>query len=382
MVEISPQSIIAPFSQLTDPRVPYLNEHRLIDIITIAICAVICGADNWVDVAAYGQTHETWLRNFLELPHGIPSHDTFGRVFALLDGEKFQDCFQEWVTGVFGGHERGEIIPIDGKTVRRSHGRKLGKKAIHLVSAWASRRGVSLGQFKVEEKSNEITAIPALLEVLEIAACTVTIDAMGCQKEIAQTIVDKEADYVLAVKGNQERLHDDVIAALASPAKTDDQTQFPLKMDYCQTTEKNHGRRENRECWALSGEGIKEKVRDWQQWPKLTTLVKVRGERRVGETVSVEERYYISNSNGSAKDLLTAVRTHWGIENKLHWVLDVSFREDESRLRKGHGAENFSVLRRIALNLLRQEKTTKGGIKNKRLKAGWDNNYLLKLLRI
>ena len=367
--------IAANFGKITDPRIDRTKHHKLIDILTIAICAAVCGCDGWGDVAEFGRAKQEWFERFLELPNGIPSHDTFNRVFNRLDPVEFQNSFMSWVSAaseLIGG----QVIAIDGKVLRCSHDRGIGKSAIDMVSAWATENHLVLGQVKVDEKSNEITAIPQLLQALEISGCIITIDAMGCQTEIATEIIKQDADYVLALKGNQGNLSEDV-ELLFDDLEEGDYKYYAY--DYHKTVNKGHGRIEIRECWTISDPDILCHLRGYENWTKLTTVSRIRSQRWIGEEKSCEDRYHIASITG-AKPVLGAVRSHWGIENNLHWTLDMSFDEDRSRVRKGYGAENVAVLRHIALNLLKQEKSSKRSIKGKRLLAGWDEKYLLKVL--
>lgn len=366
-------TIIEHFSGVDDPRADN-RWHLLIEMIVIAICAAICGADGWSDVELFGHAKYDWLKQFLCLPHGIPAHDTFGRVFALLDAEPFQRSFMSWVQAV-REVTGGQIVPVDGKKLRRSYDKHLGKEAIYMVSAWASENRMVLGQLKVDDKSNEIPAGPELLDMLEIAGCIVTADAMNCQKKTAQKVVEKDADYVLDVKDNQEGLCTAIQELFEFAAEQD----F-VDCDYHKTVDKDHGRIEVRECWTTSAPDYLWYLPNLDQWAGLRSIAMVRSERRRNKETMVKHRYFISSLESDAKLTLQAVRTHWEIENKVHWLLDVVFREDDSRIRKGHAPQNLAVIRHIALNLLRRETTLKRGIKAKRLRAGWDHDYLLKVL--
>ena len=368
-------SIREHFTVLKDPRRDTKNKHHnFIDVLVIAICGAICGANHWTGIAAYGRAKEAWLRTFLELPEGIPSHDTFNDIFMKIDPEYFEKCFVSWVSSI-SRLLPGEVVAVDGKTLRRSHDSANSKSAIHMVSAWSTSNAVVLGQFKTHEKSNEITAIPELLKILSIEGSLVTIDAMGCQKKIAESILGKGADYLLAVKENQPSLYATINDLFF---ESEDDAFAENFSEFAEQTNKGHGRIETRRCWVFSDVDVS--ALNLDEWKGLNSFVVIESERTVSGKTSIEHRLYITSKEGSAEYFLQATRDHWHVENKLHWVLDVAFREDESRIRKGDGAENFSVLRRIALNLLKKEKSEKTGIETKRLRAGWDDDYLMKVL--
>lgn len=366
-------SIAKHFEPLKDPRMLLKTDHKLIDIIVISICGVVAGADKWTQIEEFAQTHETWFKQFLELKNGIPSHDTIGRVFSVLSANQFQACFQEWIKAVFTATE-GEVIAIDGKTLRRSHDRRSNKSALHLVHAWSAANSLLLGQVKTKEKSNEITAIPELLEILELKGCIVTIDAMGCQKKIAEDIYKRGADYVLAVKENQGTLKD-ALEKIFTKAR--ELSFAAMVYSHHHTVEKDHGRLETRQCYVLPLMYLHEfKLK----WKGLQSLIMIESECLSQGKKTKEQRYYISSLKPNAAQIATVIRQHWTVENSLHWCLDVAFCEDESRVRIGDAPENFSMLRKIALICLKRETTLKKGIPTKRLKAGWDLNYLLKVL--
>jgi predicted transposase YbfD/YdcC len=368
--------IMEHFADLPDPRGAHGRRHLLGDVLMIAICAVICGGEEWTAMEEFGEAKESWFRSFLKLPHGIPSEDTFARVFAALDPEAFERSFLSWVRAL-AGSSKGKLIPIDGKTLRRSYDRANKKAAIHMVGAWVSANALCFGQLATEAKSNEITAIPKLLKLLDIEGATVTIDAIGCQKDIAAQIREQEADYVLALKENQATMHDEVKLFLDSniAAPTPE-----CALHFQEETEGDHGRVEIRRCWVTP---VVNWFEDREQWKGLNSFAVVECERHVGDQITRERRYFISSLPGTNPQAIAqAVRNHWRVENSLHWSLDVTFHEDQSRIRKGHAAENFSRLRRIALNLLKQNTTLKRGIKTKRLKAGWDEQYLCQILQI
>ena len=360
------------FADVTDPRVERTKLHKLEDILAIAICATICGAQGWYEMAFFGQCKQQWLETFLELPNGIPSDDTFRRVISALKPDEFEACFQRWTKALSNNHS--DIIAIDGKTLRQSHDNANDKSAVHIVSAWACENKMVFGQVATDEKSNEITAIPKLLEMLVLDGSVVTIDAMGCQKKIAEKIIENNGDYIFSLKGNHGTLHEEVKLFM------DDAIANSESYDYSCDTDAGHGRVEIRNVWY--SENVRW-IQDLKQWTGLSSLVAVESQRIIGDKVSTERRYFISSLSGiDAKTIGRMIRSHWGIENKLHWSLDVSFGEDDCRIRKGFGAENVSRLRRIALNLLKREETAKCGIKAKRNKAGWNEKYLQKILGI
>jgi len=367
-------SLVDHFSVIEDPR-KRPKDHLLSDILVIAVCAMLCGAEHFTDFEYFGKAKKDFLRTFLKLPHGIPSHDTFLRVFALLDPKQFADCFRRWTEGLRKAIGQ-EIVAIDGKTLRRSHHRAKGKEPVHMVSAWARENGLVLGQVKVDDKSNEITAIPELLQTLKLAGCIVTIDAMGCQTKIAGEIAAAHADYVLALKANQGTVHGEAKCFLE-----DAQAEgFPeIAHDAFETSERAHGRSETRRYWITEEIGW---LTQHARWPNLRSVGMVESIREVGGQTTVERRFYLASIPADAKNFARAVRGHWAIENNLHWCLDVSFAEDQCRVRSGYAAENLAILRHLSLNLLKQETTNKRGIKTKQKVAGWDHSYLLKLLAI
>jgi predicted transposase YbfD/YdcC len=364
------------FGKITDPRINRTKRHKLIDILIIAILAVICGADSWVDVEMFGNSKKEWLKTFLEIPNGIPSHDTFGRVFALINPFEFENGFMEWVK-LIQELTHGQVVSIDGKQLRGSKDLPAGQAAIYMVSAWATANQMVLGQRKVDEKSNEITAIPQLLKVLDLAGCIVVVDAIGTQTKIAKTIIDQEADYILAVKENQGHLYEDIHDLFEEDWKYHFEG---APYSYAKVVNKNHGRIEIRQCWSISDPEYLANIRDLKRWKGVQSLVMILSERQIGEKQEVQDRYYITSLESDAKKILEAKRSYWTIENCLHWVLDIAFNEDRSRVRKDNAPQNFAILRHMALNLLKLETTVKAGIKAKRLKCGWDTDYLLKVL--
>ncbi len=354
---------------VSDPRSERNKKHRLETIMFIAICGVSCGAETWVDLQRFGKMKKEWLSKYVDLSYGIPSHDTFGRVFSLLDPKGFQESFLRWIQSV-SQRTHGRVVAIDGKSLRRSHDRAKGREALHLVHAWSVSNHMLLGEVKTEAKSNEITAIPELLKLLELHGAIVTLDAIGTQKEIVGDIVQKGGDYAVALKGNHGVMHEEVRLYW-------DDKELRKEADHYETVEKGHGRLEERHCWSTED---LDWFQDKAQWPGLRSIGCVESKRTIQGETSTERRYYLSSLPADAKELAEAVRGHWCVENNLHWVLDVVFREDESRVRIGHAAENFALLRRMCLSLIKMEKTSKASLKGRRLSAGWNDAYLEKIL--
>ena len=377
-------SLVHHFKDLPDPRLNRTKAHELIDLLVIALGCLICGGETFYDMAAFGKSKREWLQTFLTLRNGIPSHDTFNRLFAALDPQQFLECFLRW-TQSLRQNLHHEIVALDGKALRRARQAKQDLK--YVVSAWAESNGLVLGQLKVADKSNEITAVPELLRVLELSGCIVTLDAMDCQKKIAREIIEADADYVLALKGNQEIVHEEVQAFLdatiqetqAARPPGDKRSKAAANLVCWETVKKDHGRLETRRYYQSDELGW---FADQDQWEGLRTVGVVESIREVGGQRTIERRYFLCSLGLAVQEFARAVRGHWGVENKLHWVMDVCFGEDQSRARAGYAAENLATLRRLALNLLRQDKTTQRGIKGKQLNAGWNNAYLQQVLGI
>jgi len=357
------------FKNLPDNRIERNKQHLLIDIVILTIIAVICGADSWDSIELFGKSKKEFLLKFLKLPNGIPSHDTINRVISSINGDKFEELFIHWVSSIRDNEIQGEVIAIDGKTVRRSKDSFHNKKPVHIVSAWANSNKLVLGQRKVDDKSNEITAIPQLLKLLDIEGSVITIDAMGTQTKIADEIINQKANYILALKGNNSYLEDDV------------KNIFKIQKvgSISQTLEKGHGRIETRVCEVITDLNFLE---DTNKWRELKSIIRITSKREIQGKTSTEQRYYISSLESSSKDFNSFIRQHWGVENSLHWTLDMTFREDEQRKRNKNGAQNFALIQKIALNLLKTEDTKKISLKSKRLRAAWDNEFLLKILKI
>jgi predicted transposase YbfD/YdcC len=372
----SQTTIHAAFESLEDPRQEWKIEHPLINLIFLTICGVLWGADNWTEIEAFGNAQQEWLTEYLDLRAGIPAHDTLGRVFGQLDAATFSDCFMVWMSGI--AERAGKQIAIDGKVMCGSQARGIGREAIDMVSAFAVEAGLTLAQRKVDEKSNEITAIPFILEMLALEGTVVTIDAMGCQTDIAQQIIEGGGDYILSLKGNQGQLHEDVAQMFAYFEKT---AFKHVAHSYHRQVNNGHGRLEIRQCWVFAPHDHSQYFRTLAKWPALHSAVLVLAERRIGSKVETDRRFFISSLTEDARAHLGYIRAHWGIENKLHWVLDVAFREDDHRARQGNSAANLAVVRHLVLNLLRQEHSFKGGLHARRLKCAWDVNYRLRVLQ-
>lgn len=361
---------------MSDPRIDRTKRHKLIDILTIAICAVICGADSWVAIELYGCTKYSFLKTFLELPNGIPSHDTFARVFAQINPQQFQECFLNWMKSVHKITD-GEVVAIDGKTLRGSYDKNIDQSPIQMVSAWATTNKLVLGQVKVDSQSNEITAIPELLKVLDLSGCIVTIDAIGCQKEIVKLIAQQSADYVITLKKNQNNLYESVEKLFETGISTGFEG---IQHSTYKTEETGHGRHEIRNYVMLNGIGSQ--LDPDSVWSKFSSIGMVESVRLLNGKTTVETRYFISSLVSNAEEFANSIRSHWGIENSLHWILDVALKEDDCRIRKDNAPENFAVLRQIAINLLGKEKRVQRGIKNKQFLAAMDNNYLARILTL
>ena len=370
--------------QLTDPRLKRKRKHELIDVLMIAVTALLCGAENFSHMAQFGNAKESWLRTFLTLPHGIPSHDTFRRVFMLLSPEKFSAVFLSWTQSLRQA-VGAEVVALDGKVVRRSFDSAKGQSAIHLVSAWASTNRLVLGQIKVDDKSNEITAVPELLRALELAGCIVTVDALNCQKNIAKETKEADADYVMALKGNHGTAHEEIKTFLDAAVEETLAPKLPgtklsagaETLAVFETVDKGHGRMETRRYYQSA---TLEWFADRAAWEGLQTVGMVEAQREIRGKLSVERRYYLSSLPLDVNTFARAVREHWGVENQLHWVLDVQMNEDQSRARSDHAAENLGLLRRLVLNQLRRDTRCQSGIKGKQLNASWDHAHLQSLL--
>jgi predicted transposase YbfD/YdcC len=380
----APRSLLSHFQDLPDPRVNRTRDHDLIDVLVVAVCTLLCAGETFNDMEDFGLAKQDWFKTFLPLRNGIPSHDTFNRVFAALDPREFLGCFLRWTQSVRQAVPQ-EIVALDGKALRRALNKD--QSIQYVVSAWAENNGLVLGQLKVADKSNEITAVPELLRALELSGCIVTVDAMGCQKKIAKEIMEADADYVLALKGNQEKVHEEVKSFLNAILEEKERKRpkgavipkAALALQTLETVEKDHGRIETRRYYQSDH---LEWFADKAKWEGLVSVGMVESIREIGGKATVERRYYLSSLKLEVGTFARAVRGHWGVENKLHWVMDVCFGEDQSRARQGYAAENLAALRRLALNILKQEKTKKRGIRGKMLNASWDHPYLLKLLGV
>lgn len=368
-------SLEACFGDMPDPRVEGRCDHILVEILLIAVSAVLCGAESWSEVEEFGHAKENWLRQYLSLPAGIPSHDTFSRVFRLLNADEFQQRFRRWVERHFT-IPTGQVIAVDGKTARGSRDEFRGQDAIHLVSAWASESGLLLGQRRVDAKSNEITAVPELLKLLFVKGCIVTVDALNCQKDIAQTVIDQQADYVFALKGNHPQLRQEVVDWFDWAQARNFQD---VKHSFHQTVNKAHGRLEIRRCWAIHDPLAFQSLAHYEGWAGLRSVVMIQRERRSATEQQNETVYYLSSLPADASRLLAATRAHWSVENSFHWTLDVIFAEDASRVRLDDAPENLAVIRHIALNLLKRH-PAQLSLKRKRFRAALDDSFLFELL--
>lgn len=372
-ISLEETSFVSIFSNIEDPRCDSEHKlHRLIDIIVITVCAVICRCETWDEIAEFGEIKKPWFKKYLELPHGIPSHDTFRRVFMLIDPQEFNRCFCDWTQSI-SSHLKGDIIPIDGKTVRGSFDNSLGRRAIHMVSAWSSRNGIVLSQEKVSDKSNEITAIPEVLKSLNIQGAVVTLDAMGCQKTVATQIIKQKGDYVFGLKGNHKRTSQRVEEVFTKGIETNFKN---MDYDYYQETNEGHGRHEERNYFLLKEVGFFKSSKDWAG---LKSVGMVESITNRNNKISYERRYYLTSLNSTAEWFGECVRKHWQVENNLHWVLDVNFNDDDDRKRVKNSASNFSMVKRAALNILKRD-TSKGTMKTKRLRAALNEEYLERLL--
>lgn len=370
-------SLIGCMKEVPDPRAPYNQRHKFLDIIIIAITAILCGMDTWNEIEDWAHSKKEWLETFLELPSGIPSHDTINRVFQMIDPEQFHEAFFRWTNAVAGKIEG--VVAIDGKTIRRSKEDSKGNRPSHVVSAWACEASLVLGQLRVDEKTNEIKAIPELLDLLCLKGCVVTIDAMGTQKEIAEKIIEKEANYILQVKGNQETLQEDISLYFNAEIFPQSKTELEKEGRYWKEMSFDHGRIEPREYYVENEiEWLKKNHCGWKGLSGIGACIATVTEK--GETTTAVSYSIYSQEGMKAEEYGKSKRAHWGIENSLHWVLDIGFREDESRMRAGNAAENVNVLRHIGTNLLKQEKSCRMGIASKRKKCGYDQKYLYKVL--
>jgi predicted transposase YbfD/YdcC len=363
------RSLLTHLQGIEDPRIDRSQRHKLIDILVIAVVGVLCGADGWDDIVFIAEEKESWLKKFLELPNGIPSADTLARVISRVSPTEFAAAFSAWMSDVTK-LTSGEVIAIDGKTLRRSFDRASSKSAIHMVSAWATANGVVLGQVQVDDKSNEITAIPQLLDLLDVKGCIVTLDAMGCQKEIAEKIVKKKADYCLRLKGNQGNTQE-VVKQYFDTTRLGESQQI-------ETVDKDHGRLETRRYAVADAANVPELA---DGWPHCRSVARVQSTRELVGKVESETRYFLLSFAADVTKSARSIRSHWGIENALHWVLDVEFDEDRSRIRKDQAPANVAALRHLAINLLKQEKTLKASLGKKRLKCAMSNKYLGRVLQ-